>query len=155
MHKHSSTSRALIFFHALTFLLLAFVLLGTLAGCGKSLQKQITGKWVIDSENELFEMMGSENDASDQKFSLEFSSAGVFRSTVNSSGFSQSKQGRWFFVEGAADICKLKVAINSDNSDFEPDIVLTEIKFLDEETIELVPPNMDVIKQKMIFRKSK
>lgn len=136
-------------------LLLAALMALSFSGCGKSLQNRITGRWAIDADNELFEMMGDEEAASDenQKFVLEFSPAGVFRSTVNSSGYTQTKQGRWFFLTGEADICKLKVSINSDKPEIEPDIVLTEIKFLDEETIELVPPNMDVIKQKMVFRK--
>ena len=138
-------------------LLCLFCFLSLTAGCGKSMQKKITGKWVIDSENELFEMMGDDEVASEenQKFVLEFQSAGVFRSTVNSSGHTQTKEGRWFFLEGEGDICRLKVSINSDKPDLDPDIVLTEIKFVDEETIELVPPNLDVIKQKMVFRKSR
>ena len=74
---------------------------------------------------------------------------------MTSSGHTQSKEGRWFFVEGAADVCKLRVSINSDNPDIEPDIVLTEVKLIDENSIELVPPNMDVIKEKMTFRRAK
>lgn len=127
-----------------------------MCGCGKSLQKQVTGKWVIDPDDSLFEMMGDEGSASDEppKFVLEFSGAGVFRSSVTSSGHTQTKEGRWFFVKGEADVCWLKVAINSDNPEIEPDIVLTEVKLIDEKTIELIPPNMDVIKQKMVFRKA-
>lgn len=142
-------------YFAVLFMLSAGFL--ALPGCGKSMHRQITGKWVIDQDNELFEMMGDNEVASEenQKFTLEFSSAGVFRSTVTSSGHVQTKEGRWFYVEGAGDVCRLKVSINSDNPDYKPDIVLTEIKFVDEVTIELVPPNLDVIKQKMIFRKLK
>lgn len=133
----------------------AFMLIILLSGCGKSLHQKIMGKWAIDADNELFDMMGDEQAASEQKhkFVLEFSSAGIFRSTVDSSGYVQSKEGRWFFVEGEADVCKLKVSINSDNSNIDPDIVLTEVKFVDEETIELIPPNMDAIKQKIVFRR--
>ena len=131
-------------------------LLGLLVGgCGKSLQTRVTGTWAIDEANDLFEMMGGDEAASKEPpaFVLEFSAGGVFRSTVTASGHSQTKQGRWFFVEAVADVYKLRVSINSDNPDIDPDIVLTEITFLDENTIELVPPNMDVIKQKMLFRK--
>ena len=104
--------------------MLAFPVLSLLliTGCGKSLQKQITGKWGIDKQNELFEMMGDDEAASDEnrKFVLEFSAAGVFQSKVNSSGHSQTKQGRWFFIAAEGDTCKLKVSINSD----KPDICL-------------------------------
>lgn len=126
------------------------------SGCGSSMQKKLTGKWVIDQGDDIFEMMGDEGDASvsQPRFTLEFLSGGVFRSSVIASGHQQQKEGRWFFVEGAADICKIRVSINSDNSEFKPDIVLTEVKFLDEKTIELVPPNVAAINRKMTFRKA-
>ncbi|MEC9091245.1 MAG: hypothetical protein VX438_00970 [Planctomycetota bacterium] len=126
-----------------------------LTGCGNHLQTRILGTWGLDEANDLFEMMGDENDASEHtpKFSLVFSRGGFFRSTVSASGHSQTKYGRWFFVECTDDLCKLRVSINSQNPDIDPDIVLTEIMFIDENTIELVPPNMDVIKQKMTFRR--
>lgn len=124
-----------------------------IAGCGKSLQKKITGVWVIDEGEDLFAMMGDEAQKQPPQFVLEFSAAGVFQSTVTSSGFTQVKQGRWFFMEGQGDVCRLRVSINSSNPEIDPDIVLTEVRFVDEKTIELVPPNMDVIKHKMRFRK--
>jgi len=138
-----------------TLTLLLLMSLCLVCGCGRTLQSKITGKWEIDSSNGLFEMMGDEGEASKPRFELEFQRGGVFRSTVTSSGHTQSKEGRWFFVEGAADVCKLRVSINSDNPDIEPDIVLTEVKLIDENSIELVPPNMDVIKEKMTFRRAK
>lgn len=139
-------------FFALTFLLL-FQL-----GCGNSLQSKLSGKWVIDTDEDLFAMIGDEaesRDNEDAKFSLDFQSGGVFGSKVIASGHEQVKTGRWLFVEGQADLCKIRVSINSANSKLEPDNVLTDIKFIDENTIELIPPNMDAIKHKMQFRRAK
>jgi len=126
-------------------------------GCGNSLQNKIAGKWVIDTDEDLFEMIGDEQESVDNeaKFTLDFQNGGVFGSKVIASGHEQIKTGRWFFVEGQADICKVRVSINSGNSKLEPDNVLTDIKFIDENTIELIPPNMDAIKHKMRFRRGK
>ena len=136
-------------------LLLALIL--QLPGCGNSLQRKVTGAWKVDVGEDLFEMIGDEEGVSESRsrFMIEFASGGIFRSSVTASGYTQKKEGRWLFLEGAADICKLEVFINSNKSDIKPDNILTEVKFVDENTIELIPPNMDAIKHKMVFRRAR
>lgn len=132
--------------------LLLLLLIPLIAGgCGKSLQSKITGEWEVAEGEDLFEMM--DDDASSSKFQLSFLYGGQFKSKVRSSGFEQEKTGRWFFLEASGDICKIRVTINSNNSNIEADNVLTEIKVIDENTIELIPPNMDAIKHKMRFKR--
>ena len=86
---------------------------------------------MIDTDEDLFEMIGDEQESVDNeaKFTLDFQNGGLFGSKVIASGHEQIKTGRWFFVEGQADICKVRVSINSGNSKLEPDNVLTDIKF--------------------------
>ena len=137
---------------AKSLLLLILVLV---SGCGESLQQKLVGKWAVDSQEALIEMMDVADHASDAKpkFTLEFDRGGVFRSSVTASGHTQEKSGRWFFVEAQGDVCTVEVSINSNNFNFKGDNVLTEIHFFDDDNIELVPPNMYGVEEKMSFQR--
>ena len=125
-----------------------------LAGCQPTVNSRLAGKWKMDKAEALAQKVTSEVDATDQDggfplMTLHFKSNGVLETVTQLGKIDSVKTGSW----------KLTQPETSDKSSIECSIggvtSQHEIRWVDDSTIRLAPPNMSGQKMIMKFEREK
>ena len=132
---------------------LSSALLLLLAGCTNSEQGKLVGVWQIEQASDVTEQINvSEDEANNEgmtsRMSIEFSSGGQLKTTTIMGEIDRVKEGRWDLVsfDGANQVSVIKCKIGLQETEHEVD-------WIDDNTIELVPPNMAGVDMKLRFIK--
>ena len=124
-----------------------------LAGCGDSNRAKIVGIWEIETADKVLRRFkGSEFNSEEPSVSrmrIEFRSGGTLRTSTNMGSVQGQKEGQWEWLSFDKDdsTAKLKFTIGLQVTEHE-------VQFLDDDTIELVPPNMAGLEMKVRFKRS-
>ena len=132
------------------------LLVASSLGCGTSSdpQQRILGKWELSKEHlkqamaaEMEKKAGGEDNPAakfgsamldqmldNMAMSFDFQQGGKLTFAASMMGRDQSQEGRWEFVSATADTITLKMGMG--NKEPQP----ATIKFLDDQTIEIAPP---------------
>lgn len=130
--------------------LLALLAIATLlSGCQQAVNSRLVGTWEIDKAETLAQKVTSEADATDQggeppRMSLHFKSSGVLETVTHLGKIDSVKTGSWKLLqEDSSDKTAIECSIGGLISQHE-------VRWVDDSTIRLAPPNMSG--QKMILK---
>ena len=132
----------------------------TIAGCGDPNRARIIGTWGIDRADTVMSRINSaDSDSSDQsgdysadedpsKMILRFHRSGHLETTTAMGAVKRDKQGQWEMVSfnELKNSMTIRCEIQMQESEHE-------ITFVDQDTIELVPPNMAGTTMKLKFKR--
>lgn len=139
--------------HKLLFLL-AVVSAGILSGCGDSPPKKLVGKWEITQASEVADRIGSNEDdpaisePGESRMTLFFQSDGTLKTQTMMGSVNREKNGTWKMTSFDPETRKMKISCEINTQASEHDVT-----FVDEDTIELVPPNMAGLTMKLMFKR--
>ncbi len=124
----------------------------TLAGCGNANRLKIVGNWGITQADEVMDRIEASETTSDEsqesRMLLTFHRNGRLETKTKMGSVDQKKQGAWKMVsfDPAKNSMVISCEINTQTSEHT-------ITFVDENTIELVPPNMAGVTMKLKFKR--
>ena len=133
--------------------LLACLIACVFAGCGDPNRTKIIGTWGIDSADTLMSRIKQsdvkrDEDSDSPKMIMHFRSNGEFDTKTQMGAVDRKKEGQWKLV--AFDPATGSMVISCE---IQTETTEHEINFVDEDTIEMVPPNMAGTKMKLRFRR--
>ncbi len=134
--------------------LFAFMLAPLLAGCGDPNRAKIIGNWEIKTADKVLRRFKDKeqnsNASTASRMRLEFRSGGTLKTSTHMGSIQGQKEGQWEWLSFDKDdsTAKLKITLGLQVTEHE-------VRFLDEQTIELVPPNMAGLDLKVQFVRSK
>jgi hypothetical protein len=140
-------------FHQLAAWSAAFMLALMLAGCGDPERDKIVGTWEIESANRiasrLKEAKEDSSNNNDNRMSVEFRSNGVLKTQTLMGTLHGQKEGTWTLMsfDEPSSTMRLKCVLEQQETE-------QEIEFLDEDTIQMVPPNMAGLEMKLRFKRA-
>ena len=135
-------------------------------GCGPSSTK-LLGTWRMEGADQLVEMMGglpkpegiagsllssaiaAMAEKTDANAEVEFLSNGSLQTRMSLAGNKTEKSGKWKLISVEGDTYRLWCQLG------EEDPVEIEVTMLDEDTAEMVPPNIAILKRKFKFQRVK
>lgn len=130
--------------------LLALLAVATLlSGCQQAVDSRLVGTWEMDNVETLAKKVTSEPDATDQdgespRMALHFQSSGVLETVTQLGKIDSVKTGSWKLLQqDSSDKTTIECSIEGLTSQHE-------IRWVDDSTIRLAPPNMSG--QKMILK---
>jgi len=130
--------------------LLACLLACIFVGCGDPNRAKIVGTWGIDKADKLVNRIQQSDAAESEspKMVIQFRRNGGFETKTLIGAVDRKKEGRWEFVsfDAAAGSMIISCEIKSETTEHE-------VKFVDQDTIELVPPNMAGTTMKLRFKR--
>lgn len=138
--------------------LLTAIFACVLSGCGDSERSKLVGTWVISKPKAIMSRIAQgsvelESDtegakSEEPKMLLSFQSNGVVKTKTAMGAVDQEKTGSWEMMshDGTANTMKISCEIKGQNSEHV-------VTFVDEDTIELVPPNMAGLTTKIKFNR--
>lgn len=131
-------------------LLLAPFLACILIGCGDSNRAKIIGTWGIDQADTVMSRIqqSDEGNADAPKMIVRFRSTGKLETQTQMGDVAREKTGQWEFVSYDPESSSMTIAC-----EIQTDRTEHEINFIDQDTIELVPPNMAGTKMKLRFKR--
>jgi hypothetical protein len=135
-------------------LLLASLGACMLVGCGNANRAKIIGTWGIDKADTVMSRIKQsgeqtgENDLDSSKMIIRFQRDGGLETKTQMGAVDREKLGQWKFVsfDPGRNSITVTCEIQSETTEHE-------ITFVDENTIELVPPNMAGTNMKLRFRR--
>lgn len=129
---------------------LALLVVATLlSGCQQAVDSRLVGHWEMDKAETLAKKVSSEGDATGQegeppRMALHFKSSGEFETVTQLGKIDSVKTGSWKLLQqDSSDKTTIECSIGGLTSQHE-------IRWLDDSTIRLAPPNMSG--QKMILK---
>ena len=137
--------------HNTLSLLLASIFACTFSGCGSSVTNQLVGNWEIAHAEEVAERISQDGDEAQSlgsRMTLTFDGNGKLKTKTLMGAVNREKVGTWemtSFDEGSKEM-KISCEINTQVSEHT-------VTFVDENTIELVPPNMAGLTMKLKFKR--
>jgi len=141
---------------SLSCCLLAAFFACMLVGCGDSNRNRLIGQWGITAPEAVMDRIDQVDQPSDlptqteisQRMVLTFKRNGVLNTKTRMGDVDQEKTGTWKLIsfDGASKLMVISCEINTQTSEHE-------ITFVDEDTIELVPPNMAGLTMELKFSK--
>lgn len=133
--------------------LLASLFACSLVGCGDSNRAKIIGTWGIDKADTVMSRIKQSGDTADgntesPKMIMRFRRDGGLETKTQMGAVDREKKGRWEFVsfDSVTNAMIVSCEIQMETSEHE-------ITFVDENTIELVPPNMAGTSMKLRFKR--
>jgi len=136
--------------------LLAAFFACTLVGCGDSNRNRLIGQWGITAPETVMDRIDQADQPSDlptqteisRRMVLTFKRNGALNTKTRMGDVDQEKTGTWKLIsfDGASRLMVISCEINTQTSEHE-------ITFVDEDTIELVPPNMAGLTMELKFSK--
>jgi hypothetical protein len=120
-----------------------------LSGCQQAVNSRLVGTWEMDKAKTLAKKVTSEADATDSdseppRMSLQFQSTGVLETVTQLGKIDSVKTGSWKLLqEDSSDKTTIECSIGGLTSQHE-------VRWVDDSTIRLAPPNMSG--QKMILK---
>lgn len=147
--RNSKTAKGYVRF---AFLLSsAFMIL--LAGCISTEQDKLAGVWQIEQAEEIADQINaSEDEANNEslppRMTIEFSNGGKLKTTTIMGEIDRTKEGSWSLVsyDETNQVSVIKCTIGLQETEHEVD-------WIDDNTIEIVPPNMAGVDMKLRFTK--
>lgn len=134
-------------------LVLPIAILVLLAGCTQHEQGKLVGVWQIEQASDVAEQINADEDAANNegmssRMSIEFLSSGHLKTTTVMGEIDRIKEGSWNLVsfDKTNQISVIKCTIGLQETEHEVD-------WIDDNTIELVPPNMAGVDMKLRFVK--
>ena len=141
-------------FAAVPRIAIAFTVVTLLAGCEDPNRAKIVGNWEIQSAEDLTDrLIDSESQpekSSKSPMRLEFYSRGTMKTSTAMGAIQQEKNGTWELVSMNEPKTQavVKIAIGLQTTEHE-------IDFQDDDTMEMVPPNLAGLDMKVQFRRAK
>lgn len=137
--------------------LLAVIFACTFSGCGDTHKKKLVGTWEIAQIAEVADRVGqndngrelqSDKATGQSKMTITFGSGGDLETQTLMGAMNRKKNGTWKMTsyDTEASAMEISCEINTQTSEHE-------ISFVDENTIELVPPNMAGLTMKLKFKR--
>ena len=124
------------------------------AGCGDSNRTKIIGTWGIDKADTVMSRIQQSGDNNDKDSSqsprmvLRFQRSGELETKTLMGTVDREKKGKWNFV--SYDPSNNSMAVTCE---IQMETSEHEVTFIDDDTIELVPPNMAGTKMKLRFKR--
>ena len=128
----------------------------TLLGCGDSNRNQLVGKWGIAAPESVMKRIDQDQAGNElpteteiaERMTITFKRNGVLNTRTRMGEIDQEKTGTWEMIsfDEPSGLMTISCEINLQTSEHE-------IAFVDENNIELVPPNMAGLKMKLKFSK--
>lgn len=140
--------------------LIASMFACTLVGCGDPNRSRIIGTWGIERADTVMSRISqadsetvdgeveTELDSSPPRMTLRFLRKGRLETSTNMGSVTQEKLGTWKLVAFDETTNTMTLLCDIQNQESEH-----EVKFLDQETIKLVPPNMAGTTMKLKFKR--
>ena len=133
----------------ITCKLLIALLFVFVAGCGNPERHRLVGKWQLEEPTRLENRVTDVADLeAESKMTLEFRSGGRFFTQTAMGNIQQAKQGTWRVVDfdESKNVLRISSKIGDDSTE-------QAVEFLEEDLIQLVPPNMAGLTLKLKFRR--
>ena len=124
----------------------------TLAGCGNANRSKLVGDWGIAQADEVMDRIDASEtkpgEPSESRMKLQFHQNGLLETKTKMGAVDQKKQGTWKMLsfDPVENSMVISCEINTQTSEHT-------ITFVDENTIELVPPNMAGLTMKVKFKR--
>ena len=131
--------------------LLIALLLVSVVGCGHPDRHRLVGKWQLELK-ESARLESRVADVADleakSEMTLEFRGGGRFFTETSMGNIQRAKQGTWKVVDfdEATNVLKVDCLVGVESTEHA-------IEFLEEDLIQLVPPNMAGLTMKLKFRR--
>ena len=131
----------------------AFMLATVLAGCGNPNRTKIIGTWEVESAasitSRLKETKVDSSNSNDSRMSVEFRSNGVLKTQTLMSSMNHQKEGTWKLLsfDESNSTMRLKCILGLQETEHD-------IEFLDQDTIQMDPPNMAGLEMKLRFTRA-
>ena len=132
----------------------AIMLAPLLAGCGDPNRAKIVGIWEIETPNKVMRRFKDNESAvgepASSRMRLEFLSGGIFKTSTSMGSVQGKKEGQWEWLsfDEQHSTAKLRFTIGLQVTEHD-------VLFLDDESIELIPPNMAGLDMKVRFSRSR
>ncbi len=128
------------------------------AGCGNQLRAKIVGTWEIEQADKLTNRLKLQDEEqeptggepSPSRMSIQFARSGQLTTTTLIGDINRSKKGTWSLVsfDEESQTAKVDCQIGLQQTEHE-------IKLIDDDTIEMTPPNMAGLQMKLRFKRSR
>ncbi|MEM7454553.1 MAG: hypothetical protein AAF456_09415 [Planctomycetota bacterium] len=147
-------------------LLVLLALTAVLSGCGNPYRAKLTGKWELETAGSLSSRLDNDGSSGDDaadanagsgealpgesKMTIEFRSTGELITTTNIGSIDHSKTGTWELVsyDEATATATIKSILEMQETE-------TLVKFENDDTIEMIPPNLAGLSLKHTFTRSR
>lgn len=135
-----------------------------LAGCQPKMASKLQGRWELDESKSLAtRMLGPDSklpggdlidsaaqglaDRARVSMVVEFGRGGKLTTETNVMGETSTKNGTWKLVEHTENTAKVEFVLD----EYEAQTIT--VRFEDDDTIEMVPPNLAVLERKLMFKR--
>lgn len=159
-----SASRLILIRLGLLGCLSAVVLVSS--GCRPAIERKLVGSWQLDESEGLAKRMMGGNSSSvgselmdtaldemmevaQVALSVEFARSGKLTTSTNVMGEPTQKTGTWSMTEHTENTATIEFVLEGD----EPETI--KVRFVDDDTIEMVPPNLAVLNREYTFKRTK
>lgn len=122
-----------------------------LAGCGDPNRAKLIGTWEIEAADNVADRIDASDDESNPpRMSIEFASAGTFKTTTVMGDIDRTKEGSWIWVsyDESNQTAVVKCTVGLQETDHD-------ISWIDDSVIELIPPNLAGLDMRLRFVRSK
>lgn len=128
------------------FCLVAFGMLLSISGCTDPVRSKIVGTWEIQKADRLSKRINQEQAESDSRMRIVIQKSGAIVTQTSMGEIQREKTGSWKLVSFDQEAGKMEIACDLGSGE-----VNTAVRFVDDNTISLVPPNMAGTKTKLKF----
>ena len=131
----------------------AFMLATVLAGCGNPNRTKIIGIWEVESADSITsrfkETEVDSSNSNDSRMSVEFRANGVLKTQTRMSSMNRQKEGTWKLLsfDESSSTMRLKCVLGLQETEHD-------VEFLDQDTIQMDPPNMAGLEMKLRFTRA-
>ncbi len=124
-----------------------------LAGCGDPNRAKIVGSWEVESPSRIArrfkETEVDSSNSNESRMSVEFRSDGVLKTRTLMGSMNRQKEGTWELLsyDESSSTMRLKCILELQETE-------QDVEFLDQSTIQMIPPNLAGLEMKLRFRRA-